>query len=72
MTDALDALRARRRGNRTAGIDPFDAFYQAYITALLAGAAVLVGAGWLGDERVSIGTGRLAHDGAAVLPWSRP
>ena len=39
MTDALDALRARRRGNRTAGIDPFDAFYQAFITALLGGGA---------------------------------
>lgn len=61
------ALRRRRRENRTAKIEPFDAFYQAYVTALIAGMAVLAAGGWLGDERASVAPRVLAHDGAAVL-----
>jgi hypothetical protein len=61
------ALLRRRRQNRTAKIEPFDAFYRAYVTALIAGMAVLAASGWLGDERASVASRVLAHDGAAVL-----
>jgi len=64
---ALAALHERRRRNRTAGIEPFDAFYQAYVTALLAGMGVLLAGSWLGDDPVRTARGALAHDGAAVL-----
>jgi len=65
--EALARLRAVRRRNGTAGIEPFDAFYQAYVTALLAGMGVLMAGSWLGDDPVRLGRGALAHDGAAVL-----
>lgn len=64
---ALEALRERRRRNRTAGIEPFDAFYQAYVTALLAGMGVLAAGTWLGDDPVAAGRHALASDGASVL-----
>ena len=49
-------------------LHPFaHAFYRAYVTALIAGMAVLAASGWLGDERASVASQVLAHDGAAVL-----
>lgn len=64
---AQTALLRRRRQNRTAKVEPFDAFYQAYVTALIAGMAVLAASSWIGDERASVAPQVLAHDGAAVL-----
>jgi hypothetical protein len=43
-----DFRRARRR-KRLADVHWIDALYQAYLTALLGGAAVLIGAGFIGD-----------------------
>lgn len=67
-TDALRALRGRRRSRRLAGFDRFDAFYQAYITALFAGVAVLAGSTYVGSGAIAESTSdRIASDGPAVL-----
>ena len=47
--DAIrELLRARRR-NRAAGVDVFEGFYQAYLTAFGCGIAVLLGSDAIGD-----------------------
>lgn len=45
-----DLTRARRR-NRAAGVDVFQGFYQAYVTAFGCGAAVLLASDAIGDVR---------------------
>jgi len=66
--DALGSLRARRRSRRLAGIAWLDAFYQAYVTALLSGLAVLLVSGWIGDRHVGpTGVEELMQDGPAAL-----
>lgn len=64
----LAALRSRRRARRTADVHWFDAFYQAYITALFAGIAILLASGAVGGGHVSeAGVSRVLADGPAVL-----
>src|SRR5258706_15162256 len=46
---ALADFRKSRRRKRLADVHWIDALYQAYLTALLGGAAVLIGAGFVGD-----------------------
>ena len=46
---ALADFRKARRRKRVADVHWIDALYQAYLTALLGGAAVLIGAGFVGD-----------------------
>lgn len=66
--DALGDLRTRRRQRRTAQIAWFDAFYQAYITALIAGVAILLGSGLIGGGPVDQeGVDRILADGPRVL-----
>lgn len=65
--DALAALRTRRSARRTEGIDPFDVFYQAYITALIAGVATLVASGWIGDRPLEVSRDVIVHDGRLLL-----
>lgn len=55
---ALGALRAARFRKRTESIDRFDAFYQAYVAAILVGIAVLVLSGAAGGDQLT--TGQLA------------
>ncbi|HEU5085106.1 MAG TPA: hypothetical protein VFU14_17320 [Acidimicrobiales bacterium] len=63
----LGALRARRLARRVQGLDRFDVFYQAYVTALISGMAVLVLSDWVGGTPVSTPAGELAARGTAVL-----
>jgi hypothetical protein len=66
--DALDALRARRAARRTDTIEPFDAFYQAYVTVLLAGVAIVTVSSWVGDDAVgAAGRSHLVDTGPALL-----
>src|SRR3954466_15518881 len=61
---ALVAFRRARRRKRVADIHWIDALYQAYLTALLGGAAVLIGAGFVGDGFLSTSQlDRLTRDG---------
>ena len=46
---ALAEFRKARRRKRVADVHWIDALYHAYLTALLGGAAVLIGAGFVGD-----------------------
>lgn len=46
---ALVGLRAARRKNRVKALDAFDAFYKAYVTALLSAVGVYAAAGAFGD-----------------------
>ncbi|MGV3758739.1 MAG: hypothetical protein ACO1PW_04240, partial [Actinomycetota bacterium] len=65
---ALAALRGRRRAARSASIDRFDAFYQAYLTAFLATVGVLVVSGAVGDGQASSeAVDRILHVGPAWL-----
>jgi len=65
---ALAGLRSRRRKRRTAQVEWFDAFYQAYVTALIAGVAILLGSGLVGGGPVSeSGVDRILADGPRVL-----
>ncbi|MGH9184758.1 MAG: hypothetical protein ACRD0U_02910 [Acidimicrobiales bacterium] len=50
---ALDELRRVRRRKRLAEVHWVDALYQAYLTALLGGVAVLLGASAIGDQALS-------------------
>ena len=64
----LGELRTRRRQRRTAQIAWFDAFYQAYVTALFAGVAILLGSGFVGGGPVDeAGVDRILADGPRVL-----
>ncbi|HWW52626.1 MAG TPA: hypothetical protein VNY84_02565 [Acidimicrobiales bacterium] len=65
---ALGELRRARRTNRAAQVDIFDAFYQAYLTAVACGAAVLVASDVVGDHRLSAASVlRVADRGPALL-----
>ncbi|MDT7732792.1 MAG: hypothetical protein QOK45_3082 [Mycobacterium sp.] len=46
---SLAEFRRMRRRKRLADVHWIDALYQAYLTALLGGAAILIGAGFVGD-----------------------
>lgn len=46
---SLAEFRRTRRRKRLADVHWIDALYQAYLTALLGGAAILIGAGFVGD-----------------------
>jgi hypothetical protein len=66
--DPLRGLRARRAARRTEGIDPFDAFYQAYVTVLLAAVAIVIVSGWVSDDPLAAeGRARLVENGPALL-----
>lgn len=64
---AVGALRARRSARRTKNVDRFDVFYQAYITALSAGAGLLIMSGWIGDAPLAGSPASLASGGRAWL-----
>ena len=55
-----DLTRARRR-NRAAGVDVFEGFYQAYLTAFGCAMAILLSSDAVGDQRVD------AHQLASVI-----
>lgn len=63
----LGALRSRRLARRVQGLDRFDVFYQAYVTALLSGMAVLVASDWIGGSPASMPPAELARRGTAGL-----
>jgi hypothetical protein len=66
--EVLGELRTRRRQRRTAQIAWFDAFYQAYVIALIAGVAILLGSGLVGGGPVDeSGIDRILADGPRVL-----
>jgi hypothetical protein len=50
--DALAALRRARRSRRVSSIDPVEALYRAYVTAILAGIALWLLSGVVGGTRV--------------------
>ena len=61
---ALAAFRKARRRKRVADVHWIDALYQAYLTALLGGAAVLIGASFVGDGFLNADQlARLTRDG---------
>src|SRR5258708_28363401 len=65
---ALADLRRARRANRASEVDIFDAFYQAYLTAVGCGVAVLLLSDVVGDQRVSPATAtRVAQHGPALI-----
>ena len=65
---ALHTLRSARRKNRIKHVDLFEAFYKAYVSAILGGIALYAIAGWLGDDPVSQhGLQTLRDDGAGYL-----
>src|SRR5579875_3581575 len=64
----LASLRKARRRRRTAAIDPFEALYRAYLTAILVGLAVWLLSGVVGDHKVAADTAhRVAAHGAPVI-----
>jgi hypothetical protein len=64
----LADLRRARRRRRAASIDWFEALYRAYLTAVLAGVAVWLGSGLVGDHRVGAHTAaQVAARGPAVV-----
>jgi hypothetical protein len=66
--EGLRELRARRTRRRTAEVHWIDAFYQAYLTAVLGGLAILAASGWIGDEPVSAsGAADVVRLGPATL-----
>src|SRR5258708_8276705 len=61
---ALRERRAARRTNRAAQVHLFDAFYQAYLTAVACGAAVLIASDVVGDHRLRAASlARVVSDG---------
>jgi hypothetical protein len=65
LEGALADFRRMRRRKRLADVHWIDALYQAYLAALLGGAAVLIGAGFVGDGFLTPSQlERLARDGA--------
>lgn len=64
---AVDALRARRFARRMRQVDRFDAFYRAYVTALVGGACILFLSGWVGGTPLEVPRPALAADGTALL-----
>ena len=64
----LHDLRTSRRRHYLRQLDWVDALYKAYLTAIAAGAATVVGSGALGDDRASASAvGTIAARGPAVL-----
>ena len=62
---SLAEFRRMRRRKRLADVHWIDALYQAYLTALLGGAAILIGAGFVGDGFLTPSQlERLTRDGA--------
>jgi len=62
-----DLGRARRR-NRAAGVDVFEGFYQAYLTAFGCAIAVLLGSDAIGDQRATADqVARVVAHGPAVV-----
>ncbi len=51
--EALKELRARRRQQRVAQTDWFEALYRAYLAAIVGSISAIVLAGWLGGDQVS-------------------
>jgi hypothetical protein len=65
LEGALADFRRMRRRKRLADVHWIDALYQAYLAALLGGAAVLIGAGFVGDGFLTPSQlERLTRDGA--------
>ena len=65
---ALADFRRMRRRKRLADVHWIDALYQAYLAALLGGAAVLIGSGFVGDGFLTPSQlDRLTRDGADWL-----
>ncbi|MDQ2754699.1 MAG: hypothetical protein M3R71_04030, partial [Actinomycetota bacterium] len=64
----LADLRRSRRRRRTEDFDPFDALYKVYVTAIVAGVAVWLLSGVVGDSRVLPATVMRARlHGSAVV-----
>jgi hypothetical protein len=65
---ALADLRRARRAHRASEVDIFDAFYQAYLTAVGCGVAVLLASDVVGDQRLSpAAAARVADHGPALI-----
>lgn len=65
---ALAQLAQARRRNRLASVDWFDAFYQAYLTALGVAVTVVVASTFVPDQRVNATTAaRVADEAPALL-----
>jgi hypothetical protein len=66
--EVLADLRRARRRRRTASIDPFEALYRAYVTAVLVGVAFWLLSGVVGGTRLGAGAaaGVAAHGPQAV------
>jgi hypothetical protein len=65
---ALVNLRSARKKNRVRTLDAFDAFYKAYVTALLSAVGVYAAAGAFGDELLTASELRAVRlDGPAWL-----
>jgi hypothetical protein len=66
--DVLADLRRARRRHRTADIDVFEALYRSYLTAIVAGVAVLLLSGITGDKRLDpAAIDRVRTHGPAVV-----
>lgn len=65
---ALAELRNARRRHRASEVDIFDAFYQAYLTAVACAVAVLVASDVVGDQRLtSVQVARVADRGPVAI-----
>lgn len=64
---AVRALRSRRLARRVQQMDRFDVFYQAYVTAIVVGIAVLVVSEWTAGPAVDARPLVLVANGSAVL-----
>jgi len=65
---ALAELAVARRRNRAAGVDVFEGFYQAYLTAFGCGVAVLLSSDAIGDQKATSGqVARVLAHGPAVI-----
>lgn len=65
--EALAALRRARRSRRVSSIDPAEALYRAYVAAILAGVALWLLSGVVGDTR--LGPAAAARVGTHGAPW---
>ncbi|MDA8061761.1 MAG: hypothetical protein M0T80_04875, partial [Actinomycetota bacterium] len=66
--DALADLRRARRSRRVGSIDPAEAIYRAYVTAILAGIALWLLSGVVGGTRVGPGeAARVAAHGGPIV-----
>jgi hypothetical protein len=66
--EVLADLRKARRGRRIADIDPFEALYRAYVTAVVVGVILWLLSGVVGDQRVAASTAaEVAGQGAPAI-----